>query len=376
MYYKEYVPLWSKSNINLLYHLITRLTMPSKPSSSHQTHTLFVIDHFHPYIGWGEVLFWSLTKSLIGQWERVTVLTSRFESNLKDRENIDGVEVIRVGGGRWSFLVQSLITGRTICRTNKIDYIHTSSCFGMRSTLFLSAYFHITSRITIHEVYGLLWIKLFGWRRWLWRLLGEKISLSLCHFDEYQCVSLYTLNSLRLMSLIPDAKLKLAKNKIDKTFRDRRHCSLQDQEYLKKKYDIIWKKIWLFFGRLGYIKWLDRILKSLPEIIDKNPEFRLVIIAPQDSSLYNLLPPRYRSFVVRLNLVTQEELRNWIWLSDVCILPSKAEWFGYAIAEAASMGASIVTTRIGAIPEVLEGYEKVRYIDGSWKLPVDWFEEM
>ena len=29
------------------------------------------------------------------------------------------------------------------------------------------------------------------------------------------------------------------------------------------------------------------------------------------------------------------------------------------------MGASIVTTRIGAIPEVLEGYEKVRYIDGS-----------
>lgn len=199
--------------------------------------------------------------------------------------------------------------------------------------------------------------------RWFPRLIGEKLSLAITNFDEYQCVSLYTLNSLRIMTLIPDNKLILAKNTIDVTFWDKTQCDHIAIEQLKKTYEIQWKKIWLFFGRLSYIKWLDIILNVLPEIVGRHPDFCLVVISPYDKELSNLVTSQLSNCILWIEQVSQEELRDRIWLSNICILPSKAEWFGYAIAEAASMNANIITTQIGAIPEVLGDYENVSYIE-------------
>lgn len=323
---------------------------------------LIVVDRFYPYLGGAETLFLNTAKQYHEQWYHVIVLTSRYDRSVPENESCERWEIIRIWTTRFSFTVQSFFTALRLLRTFDIQIIHTSSNCSMRTVWKLSFFTKAKTIITVHEIYGGLWIKLFGRWRGYRKLMAEKLSLAITNFDEYHCVSVYTLNSLRLMTLIPDRKLKLVRNTIDREFRTKERCSIENQQNLQKKYEIIWKRVWLFFGRLGYIKWLDIILKSLPEITKHNPDFKLVVISPRDEKLQQLVAPGFHDYIIRIDQVSQEELRDRIWLSDVCILPSKAEWFGYAIAEAASMGANIITTRFGAIPEVLGGYDKVYHL--------------
>lgn len=323
---------------------------------------LIVVDRFYPYLGGAETLFLNTAKQYHEQWYHVVVLTSLFEKNLPEKESCERWEIIRIWSTRLSFTITSFFLALRYLRSYDIQIIHTSSNCSMWTVWKLHFFSKAKTIITMHEIYGWLWIKLFGRWRGYWRLLAEKLSLVITNFDEYHCVSVYTLNSLRLMTLIPDRKLKLVRNTIDKGFRTKERCNIENQQNLQKKYEIIWKRVWLFFGRLGYIKWLDMILRALPEFVEQNPDFRLIIISPRDEKLLQLLTPGFHDYIIWIDQVSQEELRDRIWLSDVCILPSKAEWFWYAIAEAASMGANIVTTQFGAIPEVLGGYAKVHYL--------------
>lgn len=337
---------------NLLY-----IVLMNKPKT-----VLIIVDRFYPYLGGAETLFLNTAKWYHEQWYHVIVLTSRYDKSVPEKESCERWEIIRIWTTRFSFTIQSFFSALRFRNTHDIQIMHTSSNYSMRTVWKLSFFTTAKTIITVHEIYGGLWIKLFGRWRGFRKLIAEKLSLLITTFDEYQCVSVYTLNSLRLMTLIPDKKLKLVKNKIDTIFRKSEHCNGENQWVLKKKYEIIWKQVWLFFGRLGYVKWLDIIIQALPDIIKSYPDFRLIVISPPDKRLTKLLAPWFYDYITWIDQVSQEELRDRIWLSDVCILPSKAEWFGYAIAEAASMGVKIVTTHYGAIPEVLERYDAVAYL--------------
>lgn len=323
---------------------------------------LIIVDHFYPYLGGWETLFWNIAKKYHNEWKQVFVLTSKYSKDLKWEEFIDWLSVKRVWSTRFAFMLYSFFSALSIIRSNNISLVHTSSCFAMRPSSLLSKMYGIYGVITIHEIYGLLRVKLFGRWKWFWKLLGEKLSLAICSFDEYQCVSAYTLNSLRLMTLLPDNTLKIVRNVIDVSFRSSEKVNKGNIDALKKAHNLDDKKVGLFFGRLGYIKWLDTILLALPDIIKQNPDFRLIIVSPYNKKLSNLVTSKLSNFIIWMEQVPQEELRDRIWLSHVCILPSKAEWFGYAIAEAASMWANIITTSIGAIPEVLGSYQNVRFV--------------
>ena len=120
----------------------------------------------------------------------------------------------------------------------------------MWPTWLLGAIRSIHTTITIHEIYGLLRLKLFPWYRGIRRLCIETLSLLLCRFDEYQCVSRYTFNSLRLMTLIPDSRLSIVRNIVDRPFWSIDKVDHDHIAHLKTSFDLHDKKVGLFFGRL------------------------------------------------------------------------------------------------------------------------------
>lgn len=97
--------------------------------SNHNPHILFVIDHFYPYIGGGEILFWELTRGLVKNGYRVTVITSRHDKQLASHETTDGVEVIRVGSNRLNYQWYGMRAGLQYCKKHKVDIVHGTSFF-------------------------------------------------------------------------------------------------------------------------------------------------------------------------------------------------------------------------------------------------------
>lgn len=56
-----------------------------------------------------------------------------------------------------------------------------------------------------------------------------------------------------------------------------------DSGELRKQYGLTEKKIVLFFGRPGVAKGLEDVIKSIPAVIDNNPQIHYVLIVPQDT---------------------------------------------------------------------------------------------
>ena len=70
---------------------------------------LFVLEHFYPYIGGTEKLFYVLTKALAKDGYKVTVVTTLFDKKLPAEEIDEGVKIIRVNCfNRFAFTLLSL----------------------------------------------------------------------------------------------------------------------------------------------------------------------------------------------------------------------------------------------------------------------------
>ena len=60
---------------------------------------LFVLEHFYPYIGGVEQLFWQLSKSLVARGHEVKVITTRFDKKLSKTQGVLPVEYLAVANG-------------------------------------------------------------------------------------------------------------------------------------------------------------------------------------------------------------------------------------------------------------------------------------
>jgi glycosyltransferase involved in cell wall biosynthesis len=59
--------------------------------------------------------------------------------------------------------------------------------------------------------------------------------------------------------------------------------------------------------------------------------------------------------VIWRDSVKYSELKNYVMMADVVVLPTMVEWFGLAIAEVCALDKAIVTTNVGSVPEVVGG---------------------
>lgn len=272
---------------------------------------------------------------------------------------MDHLEIYRVWSGRFSFLFWSLIKWFFLLKHQKFDIIHASTYVAALPASILGKLFSKKVVLTVHEVFGKLWLLYKGWFWGTIYLFFEKL-LFLFPYTVYHCVSQYTINSLRLLYWIPDQKLALAYNGVDYNFRNPNHVLEQEILDWKKEYSWNGRFVVLYYGHAGKSKWLDVLIDCIPQMIKYDPTILFV---------FNIIDSKRKSTILRrlhflekfwfarqiqiFQWVDKTDLRTMIASCDTVVAPSFSEWFGSVHTETVAMQKPLITTSVASLPEVL-----------------------
>lgn len=323
---------------------------------------LFLLDYYVPHRWWIENVFEHLINWLLEKWYKITLITSRFQDNLKEYEKVWNLTIYRVWKWRKWFFFKWFVKACEVLRKNKnIKIIHSSSYTSAIPASILAKIFRKKSVVTIHEIFGKLWKELKPrYSRRIFELF-EWLMIKFPH-GVYHCVSLYTLNSLRIKWWISDKKLHLIYNGVDNDFWDMEKVKEAEIDERKNKY--WWNNSYLisYYGHAWKTKWIDLLVEAIPQILKENPDSKL---------LFNIIPSKRSEFIIeRINYISKqqaenrvqifrwfpkEDLRIFVACADIIIAPSLAEGFGSVHSEACAMWKNLITSNLAAIPEVVSG---------------------
>lgn len=147
------------------------------------------------------------------------LLTSHYDLQLPRYEEHGALRIYRTGKGRKQFLYSAFFAGRKILQQDTIDLIHTSTYGGAIPAALLAWWYRKKILITVHEIFAKLWYRYKVRYHAVFFRFFEFLIFQL-PYDSYHCVSLYTLNALRLCYPVPDHKLILIPNGVDRSFRN------------------------------------------------------------------------------------------------------------------------------------------------------------
>lgn len=325
---------------------------------------LFILDLYKPHV-WGvEILFENVINGLVIQGHEVKILTSKYQKELPKYEKLDNwVEIYRVGYNRYDFMLYCLWKGVQLARW--ADLIHTTT---YNSAIPASIIWRIARKkvvLTVHEIFGKLRYRFMWWKGFFFKCFESLIFKF--RFDTYICVSNYTKNNLRIYFWLPDNRLVTVYNGIDYTQWDRNNFKQDDILTIRKEHHLEQNYLWLFFWRPWISKGLIYFVKALPEIIKKIPSFKAVLIVSESP---NNKADDVRSFITHHHLkdhivwlpgVKYKELGNYILASDLVVVPSLVEWFGFSAAETCALGHQLVVTNVASLTEVVSG--KVNFVE-------------
>lgn len=325
---------------------------------------LYLLDYYLPH-AWGvETVFEQIISRSAEKGYQVIVLTSLYDPKLKKLEKEDNLKIIRTGRWRKSFIRSGFWTGRKLLKREKIDFIHTTTYWGAIPASLLGMLFKKKVLITVHEIFGQLWKQYKPWRSARIYQVFEWLIFQL-PYSIYHCVSLYTLNSLRIAYWIADEKLRLVYNWVDHNFWDRSKVSATEKNTIREKYQLWTYFSLLYFWHTGISKGIDTLLEAVPELLAQSEDLQLIfnfIPAQRDieiktrlSSLLEKLPPEDTKRVKMYNGLPKSELRALVSQVDGVIAPSLSEGFWSVHTETLVLGTPLITTAISSLPEVTGG---------------------
>ena len=325
---------------------------------------LYLLDYYLPH-AWGvETVFEQIISRSVEKGYQVIVLTSLYDPKLKKLEKENTLKIIRTGRWRKSFIRSGFWTGRKLLKREKIDFIHTSTYWGAIPASLLGMLFKKKVLITVHEIFGQLWKQYKPWRSARIYQVFEWLIFQL-PYSMYHCVSLYTLNSLRIAYWIPDEKLRLVYNWVDHNFWDRSKVSATEKNTIREKYQLWTYFSLLYFWHTGISKGIDTLLEAVPKLLAQSEDLQLIfnfIPAQRDTeiktklfSLLEKIPPKAAKRVKVYNGLPKSELRALVSQVDGVIAPSLSEGFWSVHTETLALGTPLITTAISSLPEVTGG---------------------
>ena len=325
---------------------------------------LYLLDYYLPH-AWGvETVFEQIISRSVEKGYQVIVLTSLYDPKLKKIEKQDNLKIIRTGKWRKSFIRSGFWTGRKLLKREKIDFIHTSTYWGAIPASLLGMLFKKKVLITVHEIFGQLWKQYKPWRSARIYQVFEWLIFQL-PYSIYHCVSLYTLNSLRIAYWIADEKLRLIYNGVDHNFWDRSKISTDEKNTIRERYQLWTNFSLLYFWHTGISKGIDTLLEAVPELLAQSEDLQLIfnfIPAQRDTeiktklfSLLEKIPPKAAKRVKVYNGLPKSELRALVSQVDGVIAPSLSEGFWSVHTETLALGTPLITTAISSLPEVTGG---------------------
>ena len=344
---------------------------------------LFVLDYYSPHRWWVENVFENIILRLNKKWYKIIILTSRFDKKLKEYEiiskNIDNkwnIEIYRIWKNRLYFMIKAVSLWKKIFKNlnNNIDVIHASTYGWAIPASILWKMFNKKVILTVHEIFGNLWFK-YKWIIW-WCIykIFESIIFKF-KYNKYHCVSNNTASDLKRYYNVDSNKISVIHNWVDTDFWNNsnyNNVSKKEISALRKKYWRDNKFVFLYFGHAGKSKWIDYLIKALPEILKLENIVMVfnIINSKRTKSILRKLYSVKKTFQEKtkitilnkkgeklqiFNWFNKIELRKLIASCDCIIAPSISEWFGSVHTEAVAMWKILITTETSAIPEVVWG---------------------
>ena len=319
---------------------------------------LFVLEHFYPYIGGVEQLFWQLSKSLVARGHEVKVITTRFDKKLPQREFEQGISIYRVNcDNRFSFFIRSIPS--IFKNVKHFDLVHTTTYTAATPAWLVSRLRNKKCVLTFHEYWGELWNQLpylnFT-QRILYRTFERMVSY--LPFSKIIAVSKFTQQKLINAGVDP-SKINMIYNGLDYNSIEKlsNKITFSDLKNIKKRSSLDY----IFVGRLGVSKGIDILLEASDVFLQKNPEANLKLVIPKlPKKIYNLVVNKINSFtcanqITLMHNLTKVALYEQIKRASFIVIPSYSEGFCFVAAEACALNIPIVSSQCGSLKEVVSG---------------------
>ncbi len=311
---------------------------------------LFVLENHYPNIGGVETLFKNLTEALVQQEIEVTVITNQYDRSLKRKENINGVDIIRLPFiNRYLFTFLAFIP--LISYARKYDLIHTTSYNAGVPAYIAGLLTRTKTIITFHEVWDKLWFRL---------PYSNKISLTLFYLFEKFLLCLpfahYIAVSESTKTSLIDAGIK--ENKITRIYNGIDYSQFLNTQSIDKKPK---PYTFIYFGRLGISKGINLLLTAVDKLSHSNSQFSVNLVIPKTpKAFYKTIIKEIDELDIKDHIkiyshLPYTELQQLIRSSDAAIIPSYSEGFCFSAVEAMALDIPIIHSGQGALSEVVSG---------------------
>ena len=233
----------------------------------------------------------------------------------------------------------------------KPDIVHVhGSGLGIAASRMASRVLGIPLIATLHSLKGHMPDKIFI----------EQVIPSLIYPEGIICVSNH-LESEAITYGVQKDRIRVIPNGVDTDY-----FKPEDKNHARTSLDIPPEQLnVLFVGNLIRRKGVDWLIKSFSKVCEAIPQATLYIVGGKvddtDMEWYKdtldiakkLLPHERVKFVGEINSRDNPTLNLWYNISDVLILPSRAEGMGMVLLEAMACGKPVIGSRAGGITNVI-----------------------
>ena len=294
---------------------------------------LHLSEHYLPFYGGVETAIHEISRRLVKKGYEVEVACEREKGTLKE-EVIDGVKIRRFLGFEPIRLKYHVgrISPRMLLHaiSSNSDIIHAHS-YGFFPTWIIP----LTKKPTIITTHSDPTAKIYG----LWDFF-RKVPIKMC--NHIIATTKMEKNHLIRIGISPQ-KISVIPNGISLPPPDAPSKDISPTIFCLGRLDIKHK------GQ-------DVLLKAMPEVLSAIPETKLVIAGSGDD--LGKLKQITRELKIQKNVFfagsTDQDTKNFYMKNcDVFCVSPRTESFGIVYLEAMAYGKSIVTTKVGGVPEVV-----------------------